>query len=135
APDAYLKQPHTPIALSICTRRQVLAADLLEGAQIGIYSLFYRTVFGYTRLPKNDATITQRLHECHIMGYEQNRAVLFGHIFYFSQTFPLKCNISNGQNFVYQEDFRVQMGRYRKGEAHVHTAGIMFDRRIYKLIK
>ena len=38
------------------------------------------------------------------------------------------------QNLVYQQDLGLQMGSHGKGQAHVHAAGVVLDRRVYELL-
>ena len=53
---------------------------------------------------------------------------------YFSQAFLLKLGIPHRQHFVDNKDFRLQMGRHRKRQPHVHTARITLHRRVKEFL-
>ena len=54
--------------------------------------------------------------------------------FHFSKAFVLKLAVTNCEDLVDNQDFRLEMCGYGKGEAHIHAARIAFNRRVYELL-
>ena len=46
---------------------------------------------------------------------------------HFPHAFLLKGGVSNSQNFIHDQDFRLKMGRHGKSQPNIHSAGITFD--------
>ena len=60
----------------------------------------------------------------HIVADKQHGAALVGNLVHFSQALLLKCRIADGQHFVDDEDFGLEVGGDGEGEADVHAAGV-----------
>ncbi len=67
------------------------------------------------------------------MANEKHRSPLANNISHFAQAFFLKGGISNRQDLVHNENLGLKMCRYRKSQAHLHSAGVTLDRRIDEL--
>src|SRR5882724_11177961 len=61
-----------------------------------------------------------------MVAYEENGSAFLCHLAHLSQAFPLKRSIAYGQNFIHEQNFRVEMRGDGESEAHVHAAGVMF---------
>src|SRR5208283_732474 len=46
------------------------------------------------------------------------------------EAFFLEVDVANGEDFIHQENLRLEVGGNGKGQAHIHAAGIMFYGRI-----
>ena len=53
-----------------------------------------------------------------------------GNVAHFSEAFLLKLGVSDGQDFVHDQNFRLQMRGHRKGEANIHPTTVTFYRSI-----
>ena len=51
-----------------------------------------------------------------------------------SQAFLLKPLIAHGEDLIDQQDLRLEVGRDREGQAHVHAARIALHRRIEEFL-
>src|SRR4051794_22002772 len=68
------------------------------------------------------------------MAYEENCASFFGHIAHLAEAFLLKGGVTHREHLVYNQNLRLQMGRYGKSKAHVHATGIALDGRIKEVL-
>ena len=68
------------------------------------------------------------------MAHKQNGSAFFGHVAHLAQAFALKTHVANCQDFVNQQDFWFQVGRYAEGQSYVHPARIALDGRIEKTL-
>src|SRR3569832_2213956 len=64
----------------------------------------------------------QACYRRHAVADEYDRAPIGGHFFHFAETFFLKLRIAHRQNFINDEDFRIQVRSDRKRKACMHTA-------------
>ena len=62
------------------------------------------------------------------MAHEENRATLAGDVAHLAEALPLELHVTDGEDFVNDEDLGVQVGRHGEREAHFHSGGISFDR-------
>src|SRR5205823_1270262 len=46
----------------------------------------------------------------------------------------LKLRITNGQDFIHDEDLRIEMGCHCERQPHIHSARIPFHRRVEELV-
>lgn len=61
------------------------------------------------------------------MAHKQNRPSLFvADLIHLSHALFLEFGVADGEDFVDEEDFGVEMGGYGEGEADVHAAGVAF---------
>src|SRR5262249_19173614 len=72
----------------------------------------------------------QRLNGSHIMTYKKNGSPFLCYTFHLSQAFLLKSSVSHRQHLVYDQDLWLQVSSHGKGQAQVHSAGIMLHRRV-----
>ncbi len=66
------------------------------------------------------------------MRYKDNRRPCSSQLINSLETPRLKLRVANCQDFIEQEDVRIQMCRDRKTESQIHTWRITLDRRINK---
>src|SRR5215475_11446503 len=76
---------------------------------------------------------TQLTDSFHVMADEYNSAPFFCDFPHPPHTLLLKSNVSHSQHFIDDKNFRLQMRRDGKCKAHIHPAGIIFNRRVYEL--
>ena len=62
------------------------------------------------------------------------RPPFIGHLPHLAQAFFLKGGVAHRQDFVHQEDLRLQVGRHRKGQADIHAGGIALHRGVQELL-
>src|SRR5262249_18524516 len=65
---------------------------------------------------------------------KQNRAPLCADFLHLLKTLLLKLRVADGQHFINQQHFGLEMRSHAERESHVHPARITFDRRIEKLL-
>ena len=82
-----------------------------------------------------NAARTKVLDSSHIVADKENRPPRFRHLPHFAQALLLEGRVADGQHFIHQENFRFQMSRHGKGQPHIHSARISFDRRVNKLLQ
>src|SRR4029079_14249328 len=68
------------------------------------------------------------------MTDEQDRSSLVSYVAHFSETLLLKLSVADCENFIYNKYLRFQMRSYGKSQAHIHPAGIAFDRSINEFL-
>ena len=59
------------------------------------------------------------------MTHENNSATLARNVAHLAETFLLKGNVADGEDFVDEQDFGFKMGGNCEGEAHLHAAAVM----------
>src|SRR5262245_49784574 len=67
------------------------------------------------------------------MTYKEDCTPLLCHISHLAETFLLKFCIADGEHFIHDQYFRLEMCRDCKSEPQIHAGGISFDGRINKL--
>src|SRR5208283_5284925 len=65
-----------------------------------------------------------------LMADENDGAAGAGHITHFAEALFLEVDVADGEDVIHQEDFRLEVGGNGKGQAHVHTAGIVLYGRV-----
>ncbi len=62
------------------------------------------------------------------MTHKQHRpSFILTDVFHLSQAFFLEFGVSDGEDFVHDEDFGFEVGGDGEGEADVHAGGVAFD--------
>ena len=62
------------------------------------------------------------------MGDEDGSDVFGGlKLFHSLKAFGLKVGVTNGEDFINEENFRVDVDGDREGQTHVHARGIVFN--------
>ncbi len=56
-----------------------------------------------------------------LMGDQHDGAPGASHVAHFAQAFFLKIDIADGQDFIHQQDFRLEMRGHGEGQADVHA--------------
>ncbi len=62
-----------------------------------------------------------------LMGDEDDGAAGAGDVTHLSEAFLLEIDIANGEDFIDEENFRLEMGGDGKGQADVHAGGVVLD--------
>src|SRR5712672_897934 len=60
------------------------------------------------------------------MAYKKDRTPLSTDRMHLSKTLFLETRISDGKHLIYNQNFWLQVCRYREGQANVHSATVMF---------
>src|ERR1700693_395083 len=58
-----------------------------------------------------------------------------GHFAHFAQTLFLELDIADGEHFIDEQDFRLEVGGDSKGEADIHAAGVVFDGSVDEILE
>src|SRR6202171_2639382 len=86
-------------------------------AQIRRNNVLGRTRFFDLAVPKQNATRAEVADGVDVVAYKNDRAPFFGRdVFHLSQTFFLKLGVADGEDFIDQQNFGIEMGRDCKGE-------------------
>jgi hypothetical protein len=68
------------------------------------------------------------------MAYEQDSpAFPGGHLLHLAKAFLLELGVTNGQDFVYDQNLWLEMGRDSEGKADIHAGAIALHRRLEEL--
>ena len=70
----------------------------------------------------------------HVVADEQHRASLLGHVAHLAQAFALELRIAHRQDFVHDQDLRLEVRRDGERQPQVHAGRIAFDRCIDELV-
>src|SRR6266404_2967211 len=65
-----------------------------------------------------------------LMGDEDDGATGAGDVAHFTEAFLLEIDVADGEDFIDEENFRLEMGGDSKGEADVHAGGVVLDGRV-----
>ena len=87
-------------------------------------------VQGDNRPPRAGSLLHTGLDGFHIVADKQDGTALPAHLAHLPQAFLLKRRVSDGENLVDHQDFRLEMGRDGESQPHVHATGIPLDRRV-----
>ena len=82
-----------------------------------------------------DGAVAQAADLVELVGDEDDGAALAGDIAHFAETFFLEIDIADGEDFVDEEDFGLEMGGDGKGEADVHAGRVVLDGSVDKLFE
>src|SRR5882762_4678869 len=70
----------------------------------------------------------------HLVTYEHNGATALGDLTHFPYALFLELQITHGQHFVHQQNFRLELSSHGEGQTHLHARAEMLERRIDELI-
>ena len=73
---------------------------------------------------------TQPPYRFQIVTHEDDRPPFACHIVHLAKAALLEGRIANGEYFIDQQDFRLQVCRNRKRQPQVHATGIVLHRRV-----
>src|SRR5436309_11409173 len=73
------------------------------------------------------AAPAKALDGAHVMAHKQHGPPVFGHVVHLPQALFLELRVADGEDFVYYQDLRFEVGGDGEGEAGVHAAGVEFD--------
>jgi hypothetical protein len=68
------------------------------------------------------------------MAHKKHRSAMAGDILHFAQAFFLEFRVSDGKNFVHDQNLGFQMRRDGEREPHIHPGAIPLHRRIDELL-
>src|SRR5437667_12222573 len=68
------------------------------------------------------------------MCHEQNGAAAVDDFVHLRKAFLLKLRVAHGQNFIDNEDLRIQVRGHRECQSHIHATRVMFDGRFEKFL-
>src|SRR6266566_1797602 len=117
----------------------VLRAEVLfspgHGGFVGRSDLVSRAVLAdVTRVDPEDA-LAEAANLIELMGDEDDGATGAGNVPHLAQAFFLEIDVAYGENFVDEEDLRLEVGSDGEGQADVHSGRIMLHRRVDELFK
>src|SRR5438132_1521671 len=99
-------------------------------AKVSSDYLVRRTVDLHLAVVQQNRPCAQIVDRAHIVADEEHGASLPSHIAHLSQALLLEGGVPNGENFVDQENLRLEVRRDGEGQAGVHAARVMLDRRL-----
>ncbi len=85
-------------------------------------------------LVNEETLLTKAQNGSHVMADEKNGSPFLCHVAHLSQAFLLEVCVADGQHFIDQQDFWLQMCRYAECQPHIHATGIVFDRCVDELL-
>ncbi len=62
------------------------------------------------------------------MADEDDGAAAAGDVLHFAEAFFLECGVADGEDFVDEQDFGLEVRGDGEGQAHLHAGGIMLER-------
>ncbi len=69
------------------------------------------------------------------MSHKNNCAPGTSDLTHFPETFALEFDVTHGENLIDEKDLRFEVSGNCKGQTHIHTTRVMFDRGIHKLLQ
>src|SRR5690349_11795601 len=72
-----------------------------------------------------DDAVAKTANLIELMGDKDDGAAGASDIAHFAETFFLEIDVADGEDFVHEKDFRLEMGGNGKGEADVHAGGVV----------
>src|SRR5215472_14492381 len=82
-----------------------------------------------------DDALAKAANLIELMGDEDDSAADAGDVAHFSEAFFLEIDVADGEDFVHEQDFRLEVGGDGKGQTNVHAGGVVFDGRVNELFK
>ena len=74
-----------------------------------------------------DDAVAEAANLIELVGDEDDGAAGAGDVAHFAEAFFLEVDVADGEDFVDEEDFGLEVGGDGEGEADVHAAGVVFD--------
>ena len=68
------------------------------------------------------------------MRDEHDGAALAGDFTHLAKATRLEFGVADGEDFVYDQDFRLEVGGHGKGQARIHARAVALDRRVDELL-
>src|SRR5438552_1954611 len=68
------------------------------------------------------------------MADKEDCSASLGNIMHLAQALLLKHHVADCQHLVDDQDFRLEVGGYGEGEAHVHARAVPLDGRVEKFL-
>ena len=72
-------------------------------------------VHGGAPVVQDDSPLAQTIYRRHVVTDEENRSAAFGRILHLPEALLLELGVSDGQDFVYEEDLRFKVGGHGEG--------------------
>ena len=80
-----------------------------------------------------DSLITIFFNSSHVMGHQNGRLTWLLAIFEVVITLTLKGFVPNSQDLVQNQNITLSLDGHRKGQTHLHTAGVVLELLVHKL--
>jgi len=71
--------------------------------------------------------VAETAHLVHLVTDKDDGAAFAGDIAHFAETFFLEIDVADGEHFIDEEDFGLEMGGDGEGQADVHAGGVVLD--------
>jgi len=75
-------------------------------------------------------TLAEAANLVELMANEDHGAASSGHVAHFAEAFLLKIDVTDSEDFIDEEYFRLEMGCDGESEADVHARGVVLDGRV-----
>ena len=92
------------------------------------------TVGGYLSVLEQNAAGAKLANCLRVVADEENSPTFAGDVFHLAEAFLLKRSIADGEHFIDEKNFRLEVRRDREREARVHAAAVAFRRRVDELL-
>src|SRR5262249_1808038 len=97
-------------------------------------AIVYIAIEDDTAIVQEQSAGTERSHRGHVVAHEQYRPSLpFRNLVHFSKALFLKFNIPYCQNFIDNQNLRLEICSHCEGETHIHSRRIMFHGCVHEL--
>ena len=70
----------------------------------------------------------------HVVADEHHRAAAAADVVHLAQALLLERGVADGEHLVDEQDLRLEVRGDREGQAHVHAARVVLDRRVEELL-
>src|SRR5437660_11696241 len=84
-------------------------------------------VLAYAAVVNPQDALAEAANLVELMGDEDNGAAGAGDVAHSAEAFFLKVDVADGEDFVDEEDFRLEMGGDGESQADVHAGGVVLD--------
>ena len=109
--------------------RGLLIADVVtasHGAFIFANDFLRRAVLTDLASIDPDSASAQTTNLIHLVAHEQNRPALRD-VAHLAEAFLLERSVADGEDFVHEQDFGLEMRGDGEGEAHLHAAAVVLQ--------
>src|SRR5712692_4156000 len=103
------------------------ALTFAHGGLIGVDNRFRRAVLADGSGFNPDDAMAEAANLIELMADKNDRSAGAGHVAHFAEAFLLEVDVADGEDFIDEEDFRLEMGGDGESEADVHAGRVVLD--------
>src|SRR6266478_8961679 len=94
-----------------------------------------RTSFTHCAPVEPNDTLTEAANLVELMADKNNRAAGTGNVSHLPEAFTLEFDVPDGEDFVHQKNFGLQVRGHCKSQTYKHAAGIMLHRSVNEFVQ